>query len=214
MRQAARLLLPLILPAALLLLTSSSPATAQEPRAERPTYCLGDKWIRSDGVWDLIRIEEDLYVFAAEGDREIHLTRDLALAKGIRGGTVEWEFDPPPQLKWPLEVGKWGISTTNIRTVRGEIINPLHGNKLSVTWKVEAYEDVQVTGGTFKAFRVAYSWQLPGGGGSIGQPSPNWTLSTWYAPEVRQIVKGESDRPWFPSFQVVAVGRPGPCPSR
>ena len=46
--------------AALVLLGPPTPATAQKPRAERPTYSLGDKWIRSDGVYDLIRIEKEI----------------------------------------------------------------------------------------------------------------------------------------------------------
>ncbi|MFZ1060610.1 MAG: hypothetical protein WAP47_15595, partial [Candidatus Rokuibacteriota bacterium] len=204
--------LALVFLVGLAVLAASGPAHAQKPRAERPTYQVGDKWIRSDGVYDLIRIEKDMYIFAAEGGRESHLTRDLALGKSITGGTVQWELDPPPRLTWPLEVGKWGISSTNIRTIVGEIINPLHGGKLEVTWKVEAYEDVQVAGGTFRAFRIIYTWQLPRGGGSISQPSPHWTLSTWYAPDVRQVVKAESNRRGFPSFQVVAVDRPGAAP--
>jgi hypothetical protein len=62
------------------------PAAAQAPRADRPTYAIGDKWIRSDGAYDLLRIEHGRYVFAADGGREIHLTRDLGVAKIIRGG--------------------------------------------------------------------------------------------------------------------------------
>ena len=85
----------------LTLLTSPTPALAQKPRAERPTYSVGDKWIRSDGVYDLIRIEKDLYIFAAEGGREIHLTKDLTVAKARRGQEI-MEFDPPPALGWPL----------------------------------------------------------------------------------------------------------------
>ncbi len=40
------------------------PAPAQTPRAERPTFTLGEKWIRSDGLFELIRVEKDLYVFS------------------------------------------------------------------------------------------------------------------------------------------------------
>jgi len=57
----------------------STPALAQVPRAERPTYALGEKWIRNDGVFDLIRVEKDGYVFAAGGGREVHLSKDLML---------------------------------------------------------------------------------------------------------------------------------------
>jgi hypothetical protein len=32
-------------------------AWAQAPKAERPSYAVGDRWIRSDGAYDLIRID-------------------------------------------------------------------------------------------------------------------------------------------------------------
>lgn len=48
---------------------STTPGT----RAERPTYTVGEKWIRSDGVYELIQIEDGRYIFAADVDRQIHL---------------------------------------------------------------------------------------------------------------------------------------------
>src|SRR4026208_1241893 len=71
-------------------------ASAQVPRAERPTYAVGDKWIRSDGAYDLIRVENGRYVFAADGGREVHLTRDLGVAKIVRAGQGLLELEPPP----------------------------------------------------------------------------------------------------------------------
>ena len=50
MAGAVRLLLAL---AVLLPLT----VAADTPRAERPTYAVGDRWVRNDGVYELIRIE-------------------------------------------------------------------------------------------------------------------------------------------------------------
>jgi hypothetical protein len=41
----------------------------EPPRAERPAYTLGDKWIRNDGVYDMIRIEKDLYIFSSKRGR-------------------------------------------------------------------------------------------------------------------------------------------------
>ena len=65
--------------AGLLVLLTGLTAWAQAPKAERPTYAVGDKWIRSDGAYDLIRVENGRYVFAADGGREVHLTRDLGV---------------------------------------------------------------------------------------------------------------------------------------
>ena len=146
MREIQRTLFFLV---AVWLLTPMTPIGAEVPRAERPTYTLGERWIRSDGVYDLIRIEDGRYIFAAGVDRQIHLTQDLMVAK-VQKGQFIMEFTPPPKLTWPLEVGKSGTSSGILRT-------PSHpgGGEVSFTWSVQAYEDVQVVAGTFKAFRIS-----------------------------------------------------------
>src|SRR5690242_2360737 len=106
----------LVLLAGVLLAGAIAPAWAQAPRAERPSYTVGDRWIRSDGAYDLIRIENARYVFAADGGREVHLTRDLGVAKIVRGGKTLLELEPPPALTWPLEVGQWGVSWLTLKT--------------------------------------------------------------------------------------------------
>jgi hypothetical protein len=65
---------------------------------------------------------------------------------------------------------------------------------------VDAYEEVRVPAGTFKAFRITGS--LRGLGDSIFDGT---TFRSWYAPEVRQLVKGESLRISVLNFEVVAL---------
>ena len=85
------LLQVLLLAAVLLLPPTPAPAQTAKPRAERPTYAIGDKWIRNDGVFELIRIEKGEYVFAAEGRREIYLTKNLGLSRvSSRGSLIEF----------------------------------------------------------------------------------------------------------------------------
>ena len=43
---------------------------AEPPRADLPTYALGEKWIRSDGLYELVRVEDGLYVFTSGQGRE------------------------------------------------------------------------------------------------------------------------------------------------
>ncbi|MBI1959705.1 MAG: hypothetical protein HYS36_10840 [Candidatus Rokubacteria bacterium] len=117
----------------LALALGSIPASAQKERAERPTYAVGDKWLRTDGAFDLIRIEGDVYVFAADRGREVHLSRDLALTKVVSRGSVDFEIDPAPKISWPLEVGKEGYASALLRTGR----NPA-GAQVRVFWRVEA----------------------------------------------------------------------------
>src|SRR5262245_5531633 len=155
---------------------ATSPDPAQPPpRAERPTYTLGEKWIRNDGVYELVRIEDDRYIFSAGRDHEIYLTRDLFPATVIKG-VRELTFSPAPALPWPLQVGK-------IETRMGGLVGTFRG-----TWvasKVEAYEDVRVPAGTFKAFRVSIDAR-------VVASEDRLVLTTWYAPELRQFVKTQS----------------------
>jgi hypothetical protein len=193
----------LVLLAGLALLVSAPPALAQKPRAERPSYALGERWIRQDGVYELIRIERDLYIFSAGAGGEVHLTRDLTVAKVQRGERVA-EFDPPPRFTWPLEVGKWGISSGAWRSPGRPV-----GTPARFTWKVEAYEEIRVTAGTFKAFRISLSVEPEQAGRPTGR---RWELQSWYAPEARQLVKAEGYDLGLYTFQVVAVDRPATAP--
>lgn len=177
---------------------------AQKPRAERPTYSVGDKWIRNDGVYDLVRIEKDLYVFAAGPAMEIRLTKNLGVAQVQRGAEV-FEFSPPLDLPWPLEVGKsgqtWAIWRGDARSPAGP-----SGVRGFSAWAVQAYEDVETVAGTFKAFRISISQSAMHYGGTN-------EIQIWYAPDAKQFVKARaSEGIGALNFQVVAVDRPDAAP--
>src|SRR5260370_1789047 len=114
------------------------PVAASGPQAERPIYTLGDRWIRSDGVFELIRVQDDAYVFASDGGTEIHLTKTLGLAKVVSGHNPVWGFEPAPQLAWPLAVGKRGSSRGTLMPYAGRTI------PADLQWTVVAYEYVRV----------------------------------------------------------------------
>src|SRR5258705_10949745 len=90
--------LPVAIIALALLGAIAGSAWAQAPRAERPRYSVGDNWIRSGGAYDLMRIENDRYVFAADGGRVAHLTRELGVAQVARRGKTPPELEAPPVL--------------------------------------------------------------------------------------------------------------------
>ncbi len=138
--------------AAALLLCAPTWAFAQKPRAELPTYELGEQWFRSDGVFELTRMEADRYVFTAPNNRELHLAKDLVWLRVYVSGY--WvEIEQQAVLKWPLEVGKWGVSNVKWRWHGFPT-----GSPARVQWEVKAYEDVRVGGKTYKAFRV--DWEV------------------------------------------------------
>ncbi len=178
-----------------LLLLCPGPAPAQpKPRAERPTYTLGEKWIRSDGVYELIRVEKDRYVFSARPKWEIHLSKDLGIARIQRDDGVI-EFAHPIDLKWPLEVGQTGSLNTSWQTPSTSGRWP----PIAVTWKVDSYEDVKVFAGTFKAFRILMTFKR-----SDGRQIEN---TLWYAPEARQFVKMDGATGLL-KFQIAGLDRP------
>src|SRR3989338_2101616 len=187
--------------AALSLLLSSVPSLAQTPQAVRPTYSIGDKWILGMGVFDLIRIENDVYVFSNEKAREIRLTKELGLVKS-EGPMGLLEFYPSLPLEWPLEVGKKGERQIEWQTPRSGGFRRIY-----VEWKIQAYEDVQVSAGSFKAFKIHHAWQV----GPLGEQQSR-ELFMWYSPEVKQIIKMASPNFKGMNWSVVAIDRPEMAP--
>jgi hypothetical protein len=80
----------------------------------------------------------------------------------FKGDAPIFTFDPPLGVGYPMKVGK---------TVSREVRLTLHAQNrvipFKANWKVEAYEDVTVPAGTFKAFRVSYE-------------DTNGTQGTWW----------------------------------
>jgi Caspase domain len=189
-----------------LVLLYGIPAPAQAPKTERPTYAVGDKWIRSDGAFDLIRIEGGRYVFAADGGREVHLSRDLGVAKVVRGGKVLLELDPPPGPTWPLELGRSGVTWLTLKS-----LDPQLGQSLvRWSWKVDAYQDVRVPAGVFKAFRITQV--LEPRFLTVSPQSRRLELQLWYAPAIQQLVRADGNDPAGLAFQAVAVDGPTAAP--
>ncbi|HEY2995354.1 MAG TPA: caspase family protein [Methylomirabilota bacterium] len=177
--------------------------TSGAPLAERPTFTLGDRWIRNDGIFELIRVELDHYVFSSSTADELHLSRDLVLARYKHVGSTSLEFTPLPKLQWPLRVGSHGAVAGRFKPRYGE---PYHAD---FAWQVAAWEDVTVPAGTFKAFRIVYRitprLQSNFGPSQWRTALPSaLTLSYWYAPEVRQFVKADGES-WIVRFELVAV---------
>ncbi len=169
-------------------------AVVPVPGLERPNYALGQKWIRNDGEYKLTKIASDLYTFSAGPGLEIHLTRDLLVAEAKKGGWVT-EFDALPKM-WPPVVGKWG-------TWQGRWRPPNDPTRFAVNyiWSIDAYEEIQVPAGTFKAFRILLSWEAA----TTGAPFARKQVISWYAPEAGQLVKAEFSDAGPLTYQVIAV---------
>ena len=166
---------------------------------ERPSYAVGQTWIRNDGEYRLARLGNNLYVFLADKGREVHLTKDLVLVRA-KAGAYETSFDPPMEMKWPLRVGSWGQGETTWQV-------PLDPTRLRVKyqWGVEAYEDLHLPSGDFKAYRLVFQWDPAVTDVVTVSNYPRKRLVTWYAPELQQLVKAEYSDPGPLNFHILAA---------
>ena len=81
-----------------------------------------------------------------------HLNDKGGIVAFVSGDKPIFSFDPAPGFAYPLEVGKTLTTDHQITIYPSKKIFPMQ-----VTQKVEAYEDVTVPAGTFKAFRISWS---------------------------------------------------------
>jgi hypothetical protein len=179
--------------AALSLLALSGSALAQITPAARPVYRVGDQWPRSDGTLTLTRIDHGRYVFTQGSSREIHLTRDLGVARIVDDGVVDFDLEPAVAPVWPLRVGQSGSRAATWRSPRPPDSSEARGHfggTVQVLWRVEAGEDLSFGGRALNTFRILYEFKSPNTsrGGYTGNL---WKLVLWYAPERGQFVKGE-----------------------
>jgi hypothetical protein len=170
---------------------SPGASAADRPRAERPVYKVGDKWIRTDGIYVLVRADKDTYVFSAGGGKEVHLGKDLGLSRIVLEGRTELDLEPPVNLKWPLEVGKWGVTRMSLRSAPPRPFVNFTGT-ITVMWQVDAHEDVATAAGTFRAFRITHKFEtVQGSSSGSGQQFGQALL--WYAPDVQRFVKAQGN---------------------
>jgi hypothetical protein len=194
-------------------------AGAQKPRAERPTYSVGDTWALTDATYRLARVDRNGFVFTAD-DREIWLSRDLTL-RYVRRGQESIEVDPTPGPGWPLDVGRRGAGIVLVRLQgvdSGEV-------EVYATWRVVGWEDVEVAGRQVPAFRILYTFEpeIPGRFSSnpYQQYGPiaraaRFDYTAWYAPSVQRLVKAVSGKPLL-NFEMagapsIAAQPPAPAP--
>ena len=181
------------------------------PPAPRPSYAIGHRWIRSDGVWELTRFWDGGYVFT-RGDGSTYLfTRDLFPFR-----VSSFDFAPAPELEWPLAVGKrgatkghwafqseeivWHPSAAGSGPPRAQTYRFTVSTPATLRWAVEAWEEIRVPAGRFEAFRIVYSLTA-----EDARRGPPWSLTMWYAPAVRQMVAAEGRNVGTLAFQLLSV---------
>ena len=180
----------LVIAALALAFVSSGCATA--PKAERYAAApLGSTftWTRantgsfgSGTTQDITKVDDRMWegkrVTAFVGRQGILLCTAEGTWPAMLGadGKPVISWDPPVGYDWPLEVGK-----TWTKSYRMTIHPKNQTIPYDSTSKIEAYEDVTVPAGTFKAFKVSSSSML---GESV----------MWFSPELGLFVKQSQKR--------------------
>jgi len=153
--------------------------------AERPIWAAGDSWTYRGrgpaGAYTVTRkvLREgifggrDGYQIEA-GDARYWYTKQLGYLARTQGDKTVRLATPPEDWQWPLQVGKqWSATVTWTDSGEQERTYVVTG-----VWMVEAYEEVKVPAGTFKAFKV-----------SRREIESGAAQEFWYSPEAKGWVK-------------------------
>lgn len=153
--------------------------------AERPEWTTGDSWTYRGrgpaGAYTVTRKVLREGIFAARdcyqieaGDARYWYTKQLGYLARTNGEKTVRIAAPPEDWQWPLQVGKqWSATVTWTDSGEQERTYVLTG-----VWMVEAYEEVKVPAGTFKAFKV-----------SRREIESGASQDFWYSPQARGWIK-------------------------
>lgn len=153
--------------------------------AERPMWNVGDSWTYRGrgpaGAYTVTRKVLREGIFAARdcyqieaGDARYWYTKQLGYLARTSGEKTVRLASPPEDWQWPLQVGKqWSATVTWTDSGEQERTYVLTG-----VWMVEAYEEVKVPAGTFKAFKV-----------SRREIESGASQDFWYSSEVKGWIK-------------------------
>ncbi|PWU23918.1 MAG: hypothetical protein C5B48_07765 [Candidatus Rokuibacteriota bacterium] len=173
---------------------ATTPSTSASPTADVGFPPPGSKWVmrtaRPRGP-----TRDVTYTVLEDGsyaDRPVHRVTDTVdilmydrstanFVATVRNGEVRISQTPHAgTFSWPLAVGKKWRATRRVEDrVLGRSWEPVESN-----WEVEAFEDITVPAGTFKAFRLRWT---PG-----TNEAARGTL--WYAPDVKLVVRKVDER--------------------
>jgi len=193
-----------VLLSVLALLMLAKAAHAQS--TEAPMYSVGDTWKRSNGTEvTVVKVDDSGYVY--KGGRldcpscltQIDKRLTLVAVTDAEGKPVDptqlegvfvgpnWRF-----YEWPLEAKKsWTVSGTRIWKGTPQ--------SLAADITVKSYEDVKTKAGAFKAYKIEYRFT----GRSAGADRNfGWTITSWYAPDVKQTVKAISTSATFREWEL------------
>lgn len=173
---------------------------AENIRIDAPSYRVGDEWRYSPGTFvRVVDLRDGLVVTESNTDQwcegcRYFRDRNLVAVKILdaQGRPHEYAMAGADLklLDFPLYVGKAWSQDTKLRRPSGVIV------PYSSRVKVEAYEEVTVKAGTFKAFRISWELERAAAYDPWGTPF-HGKSAMWWSPEVRAFVKREVYSRWW-----------------
>lgn len=172
--------------------------------AHQPHVQPGDEWrynahflepsAVANRTW-VVKSVDPKVIEATENGEPLRLTRDLNVLESPQGSESN-----PRLLSFPLSVGKtWSFASDwhfKPKDSRG---------KYTTTVTVMAHEQVQVMAGEFKAFRLRAVRSLSGTSPINSVYAGDVTVTYWYAPATRAIVRSRTHNPYLGTSGVELV---------
>lgn len=138
-------------------------------------------WKYSQGSWQGQRM---LQAMNSLGGGTLHDPKTFGIVANLNAaGQPTMSYDPPVAIAWPIQVGK---TWTDKHTVT---LHPSNQKlEYQTTWRVEAFETVQVPAGSFPVFRLVRT-------GSDGEVETRWISTQRGVPLVKRTqVRGATHR--------------------
>lgn len=163
----------------LFVLIMSVVSYAADVVVEKPVYSAGDYWIFVNEKGDttkveFLREEEEQYVFSRDGSQVV---KDFDFT----------EKHPGPIIRFPLKKGQsWTYEYTGQSAVSFTKRSP----RMVARYEVADYEQITVPAGIFWAFKITVTHES----GRAGSGHSVDAATYWYAPDVKQIIKGSEVR--------------------
>jgi hypothetical protein len=178
-----------------LTLLSLAPITWSQERCEAPVWNVGDKWTFRDSTetWirEVVDVKEDVFILKfstdllGEFDKKTLHNTFMVEKSGRRRMNTD---DPTRKLyDFPYFVGKTWEDRVSFKpraaTTEFDYLNE---------FKIERFEEIKVTAGTFKTYVVHYTQSI------IGRSASGW-MRYWYSPEAKYMLKREAGKsPFWP----------------
>lgn len=165
-----------------------------QDKVEAPVWSIGDKWTykgASGDQWtnEVVNRKDDLYILKTGASKDLNAfdknSMNLKMVIDESGKEMEADSALRKLFDFPISVGKtWSDTTTSYPTSgvtrMGKII-------YDHDFKVEGMEEIAITAGKFKAYKIHYNQT------NRNTKRSGW-VRFWYSPDVKNWIRREGEK--------------------